>query len=553
MKWRVLVLLITGLAMIYLVSLLQDTPYPHPVIMQAFVPKRTRSNEPSQVILSEHNGYIYRTHIHYEAVLDANRGFVRGVDSVKVNVNGLVIQARKKKSDLLKEEPEEEWENCFKHLLSGPITKVSKSPEDSDSVQFAVLFHILKNDTLKHFVRLRIQGDLMPGNTMINAISLEQDSIVFSRDPDVYRFRIVALPDDFTMSPHSERSSVITTTVGQTGDLVRAYHQPGGTESHASLLCKLYSPNIETYRVFTLDIHKTKNLFHTNVTISDGTALTSSDTGTRKGKWIFRDHLNTNDSTFIDENLEYMAFVDGAHFHQERTLVNMPVPSISRSKDSKTMVVSLIRSDFQTLDFTDNISALMNNKYERKYLYKNSDGEYLHEFYHAMQVPDSVEPSDTAFDATDIRGVQLNGNGTLLAVWTKANSVYIYKRGSGDQIQRARSDMNSRLFESKPLTGSPHHLEKPLEWILRMVISPTEGQIGSIAPIGATMFWSNEGANYLSVGMRNSIVNTYLIDEMEEQKVVNFRSFMRDKWDLWIVMSMIVTIFVVNEYKTYPV
>lgn len=93
MKWRVLILLITGLAMIYLVSLLQDTPYPHPVIMQAFVPKRTRLNEPSQVILSQHDDYIYRTHIHYEAVLDANRGFVRGVDSVKVNVNGMLCSA----------------------------------------------------------------------------------------------------------------------------------------------------------------------------------------------------------------------------------------------------------------------------------------------------------------------------------------------------------------------------------------------------------------------------------------------------------------------------
>lgn len=175
-----------------------------------------------------------------------------------------------------------------------------------------------------------------------------------------------------------------------------------------------------------------------------------------------------------------MAFVDGAHFHQERTLVDMPVPSISRSRDSKTMVVSLIRNDFQTLDYTDNLSALMNNEYERKYLYKTSDGSYLHEFYHAMQVPDSVEPSDTAFDATDIRGVQLNANGTFLAVWTKANSVYIYKRGSGDQIQKGWSDVGG-IFESKPLTGSPHHLEKPLEWILRMVISPTEGQIGSIA------------------------------------------------------------------------
>lgn len=34
--------------------------------------------------------------------------------------------------------------------------------------------------------------------------------------------------------------------------------------------------------------------------------------------------------------------------------------------------------------------------------------------------------------------------------------------------------------------------------------------------------------------MKNNIVNTYLIDETEEQQAVNFKSFMRDKWDLWI-------------------
>jgi hypothetical protein len=93
MKWRVLVLLMTGIAMIYFVSLLQDTPYPHPVIVQASIPKRSRINEPSEVILSLHGEYIYRTHVHYEAVLDANRGFVRGVDSIKAGVNG-----KKKKS-----------------------------------------------------------------------------------------------------------------------------------------------------------------------------------------------------------------------------------------------------------------------------------------------------------------------------------------------------------------------------------------------------------------------------------------------------------------------
>lgn len=88
MKWRVLVLLIAGIAMIYFVSLLQDVPYPHPLIIQSFEPEQSRVNEPRQVILSETDDYIYRTHIHYEAAIDSSRGFVHGVDSIKLNVYG---------------------------------------------------------------------------------------------------------------------------------------------------------------------------------------------------------------------------------------------------------------------------------------------------------------------------------------------------------------------------------------------------------------------------------------------------------------------------------
>ncbi|KAI8047436.1 uncharacterized protein B0P05DRAFT_362616 [Gilbertella persicaria] len=76
MKWRVLVLLVSGFAMIYFVSLLQDTPYPHPVLVQTFLPKKTRTNEPSRVILRQTGDYVYRTHVHDEAVLEANKGFV---------------------------------------------------------------------------------------------------------------------------------------------------------------------------------------------------------------------------------------------------------------------------------------------------------------------------------------------------------------------------------------------------------------------------------------------------------------------------------------------
>lgn len=168
-----------------------------------------------------------------------------------------------------------------------------------------------------------------------------------------------------------------------------------------------------------------------------------------------------------------MSYVDGAHFHQERTFINMPIPSISRSKDAKTVVISLVRNDFQTLDYTDNLGALKSNRNDRKYLYKNTEGDILDEFYHTMQIPDSVE---SASEYDDIRGVQLNSDGTLLAVWTETNSIYIYKRGSGDQQQQQQ-----RWLSGEKGPESPHYLEKPLEWILRMVITPKEGQIGLIA------------------------------------------------------------------------
>ncbi|KAI9470758.1 MAG: hypothetical protein EXX96DRAFT_490470 [Benjaminiella poitrasii] len=267
-------------------------------------------------------------------------------------------------------------------------------------------------------MKYEYKDTLLPGTTKINAISIEQDSILYSRDPDLYRFRISTFPHQLLLPPHSEKSNVILLAENShTGDLIQAFHQPGQTKSHATLLCKMHSPNL------------------------------------------------------------------------------------------------------------------------------------LEEFYHTMQVPDSVVGHNGEYDgaSSDIRGVQLNGDGTLLAVWTDSNSVYIYKRG--------RSDNTSGKGIVTEDRKSPHYLERPLPWNLRMMIIPKEGYIGSIAPIGAILFWNEKGSNYVSVGMKNQIVNTYLIDGTREPQYVtrNFKTFLRDKWDLWIVMSMIVTIFVLNEYKTYPI
>lgn len=119
----------------------------------------------------------------------------------------------------------------------------------------AILYHVLENDEIKHFIRLYywVHGNdaitseykdlLLPGSTMIHAISLEQDSLLYSRfvlyiiatekkklcvlilyiisEPDKYRFRIASLPLNVMDSPHSEKATPILLTVGQTGDQVK--------------------------------------------------------------------------------------------------------------------------------------------------------------------------------------------------------------------------------------------------------------------------------------------------------------------------------------------
>ncbi|KAG1202784.1 hypothetical protein G6F35_012149 [Rhizopus arrhizus] len=83
---------------------------------------------------------------------------------------------------------------------------------------------------------------MLPGTTTVNMISLEDDYILFHRDPDYYRFRIAALPTDLTLPPHSEYSNILFVDESIPGDPTRAFDQPKGAESHIGLLCRLYSP-----------------------------------------------------------------------------------------------------------------------------------------------------------------------------------------------------------------------------------------------------------------------------------------------------------------------
>jgi hypothetical protein len=88
MQWRGPVLLIAGLTMIYLVSLLQEVPLPHPVIVQATEPSQTLRNEATHIILNEKDDQMHRTKIWFDATLKGNLGKQLGAGSLRMNVNG---------------------------------------------------------------------------------------------------------------------------------------------------------------------------------------------------------------------------------------------------------------------------------------------------------------------------------------------------------------------------------------------------------------------------------------------------------------------------------
>ncbi|KAG0744532.1 hypothetical protein G6F57_008849 [Rhizopus arrhizus] len=376
---------------------------------------------------------------------------------------------------------------------------------------------------------------MLPGTTTVNMISLEDDYILFHRDPDYYRFRIAALPTDLTLPPHSEYSNILFVDESIPGDPTRAFDQPKGAESHIGLLCRLYSPNPDTFRVFMLDIHKTPTEHYVNTTITDGSLLKKEedDHQTKTKNWIRRDRHSTFRPRLLENTIEYVGIMEGAHLYPERIEIDIPEPFISRSATGKTMVVSIINR-FYTFDFTNRTTSATQ---KRQHAYKQKNGEILPEFYHLLD--DEVSESSNIYDDTDILGIKLNEDATLLAVWTEMNIVYIYKRGASDRIHGHTGDK------------LPHYLEDPMPWKLRMAINPIDGKLGTV-PVGSIIFWKSAlGRNYISVSMKSNAVNTYLIDEFGEIKEWSFMGFAKERYGLIIVMSAVIALFVANENETY--
>lgn len=86
MQWRSLILLFSGLAVIYIAVLSQDTPYVHPKIIYTSNHPRIFAYSPDKLIISTVGAYIYLTAIKYEAL--KSKGSLIGTGNLKLGVQG---------------------------------------------------------------------------------------------------------------------------------------------------------------------------------------------------------------------------------------------------------------------------------------------------------------------------------------------------------------------------------------------------------------------------------------------------------------------------------
>lgn len=88
MQWRPLILLFSGLAVIYIAFLSQDTPYLHPKIIYTSNYPPIFPFKPDKLLLTTVGAYIYLTAFKFEASKPENQGFVVGTGKMKIGVNG---------------------------------------------------------------------------------------------------------------------------------------------------------------------------------------------------------------------------------------------------------------------------------------------------------------------------------------------------------------------------------------------------------------------------------------------------------------------------------
>ncbi|OAD06233.1 hypothetical protein MUCCIDRAFT_87689 [Mucor lusitanicus CBS 277.49] len=192
----------------------------------------------------------------------------------------------------------------------------------------------------------------------------------------------------------------------------------------------------------------------------------------------------------------------------------------------------------------------MRIKKEKERLYSNNGRKsFLNEYYY-WQGYETVD--------AEIRGLKLNDNDDMLALWTEFNYVYIYTRKKQEvkpettlgKIDRWVDYWLSEMSEEEKELRETYF---PAPWQLEMAIAPIKDEYGNSKSIGTAQFWrdkdGDQEAQYIFVALKNGNVNSYRVDKHEQQKTADFWSFASERWDMLFAMSMVIAIFVYNEYQ----
>lgn len=185
---------------------------------------------------------------------------------------------------------------------------------------------------------------------------------------------------------------------------------------------------------------------------------------------------------YNEESIDYVGFADVTNIQhvkqqqQQLNKLNMPELYSSVSSGSNTIVFPYIKNKFITLDFTDRIDILTHIKKEKERLYSNNGRKtFLNEYYY-WQGYETVD--------AEIKGLQLNNDDDMLALWTEFNYVYIYGRKK-QQEQKSESTLGkidrwvdywlSEMSEDEKELRETYF---PAPWQLEMAISPVKDEYG---------------------------------------------------------------------------
>ncbi|CAO3579292.1 unnamed protein product [Absidia cylindrospora] len=504
--------------------------------------------------------YICLSNLHWHELSPPERTLRLGSGPFKAGGLGYLFQQRQELSIYYTNSSDPDsavttvppWETTHDHVLNGPISHVSSLGHGYDGVvdnnslaaglQFGVLYHILDDDRIQHWVRVfyfanTVDGDhslltrelefkdiLLPGSTWISTFSLESNALLYSRDPDYYRFRWVSLPDDITSSPHSEKADPIILTQSDPGDNTHLYNQPDDIEEYRVLLSAMYSPIPDSKQVFTMNAYKTYSNFYVKGIIAENA------TTEVKNEWIGKKMLDDDYEVFSQESMEYMAIVDGVPIQQERIQLDMPKLCISRSKDAKVVVMSSIKYPLISLAYMEDASDLV--------IQQKDINDMVHDGG-KIWINDTVGMDD--MDG-ELLGLQLDSTGHCLAAWTDKDQLFLFTRQLTNQQPQHQHFQTFEEDQERDILLDEGRLER---WILSMVITKDQGAL--VDSIDAVSFVTTNSGNYILVGLKNGVVQSYSLDKTEIQKTINFWSFVVDQWNIWLPMSIVIFLFVVSE------